>query len=406
MDDISIIRDLAKRYLDICDASTEEPKRKLWREHNSLRPAGRTPIYVRAFAWGEMPESKLLCQDSLLRGVEGFLRESLFRHSFRDDFIFEPYVTIQAMRRCEGWGLASTRNFADENSTGAFKEDYALKELSDIERLRVPFHAIDEDATAIAKAKVETALGGLLTVNVDRAPAYRMWSGDISTDLGHLRGIENIMMDMMDNPEWLHRLCGFMRDGILKAHDEAEAAGDWGLSAHQNQSMAYSSETRDPAANVNGVNRDELWCFMASQEFTAVSPEMFDEFLLQYQLPILKRFKLVAYGCCEDLSRKISSLRKIPNLRRIAVSPFANVGRCAEQIGRDYVLSYRPSPADMVAYGFDSDRVRRILRRDLALCKGCIVDITLKDVETVQGDPDRVRHWVEIARDVSGEFTT
>ena len=71
-----------------------------------------------------------------------------------------------------------------------------------------------------------------------------------------------------------------------------------------------------------------------------------EEFLLRYQLPILEKFGLVSYGCCEDLTRKIDMLRRIPNLRRIGIAPAADVAKCAEQIGRDYVLSYRPSPTD------------------------------------------------------------
>ncbi|NLB69423.1 MAG: hypothetical protein GX804_07050, partial [Lentisphaerae bacterium] len=136
----------------------------------------------------------------------------------------------------------------------------------------------------------------------------------------------------------------------------------------------------------------------------AVSPQMHDEFMLQYQLPILKHFGLVAYGCCEDLSQKIDILRQIPNLRRIAVAPFASVPVCAEQIGRDYVISYRPSPADMVGYGFNPDRIRKILRRDLHACRDLHVDITLKDVETVQSDPERVKKWLAIAREVVDEI--
>ena len=143
---------------------------------------------------------------------------------------------------------------------------------------------------------------------------------------------------------------------------------------------------------------------MAAQEYTGVSPAMHEEFLLRYQLPILREFGLVAYGCCENLTRKIAMLRQVPNLRRIAVSPFANVAKCAEQIGTDYVLSYRPSPTDMVGWGFDADRVRTIMRRDLEVCRGCHVDITLKDVETVQYDPSRVRRWVEITREVIEEI--
>jgi len=154
---------------------------------------------------------------------------------------------------------------------------------------------------------------------------------------------------------------------------------------------------------VNGVKREQLWCFTAAQEFALVSPAMHEEFLLRYQLPIMKKFGLVAYGCCEDLSNKITMLRQIPNLRRIAVSPFADVKSCAEQIGGDYVISYRPSPADMVSYGFDESRIRNILKRDLEYLKGTYFDITLKDVETVQSDPDRIRRWVALTREVIAE---
>ena len=129
-----------------------------------------------------------------------------------------------------------------------------------------------------------------------------------------------------------------------------------------------------------------------------------EEFFLQYQLPVLAKFGLVAFGCCEDLTCKIDMLRKIPNLRRIAVAPFADAARCAKQIGQDYVLSYRPSPADMVSYGFDRDRIRSILRRELEACKDTHVDITLKDVETVQADPARVQNWVQVTREVIDEI--
>lgn len=350
-----------------------------------------------------MPQSKCLCENKFIGQYESFFRNRLFWGGLGDDSVFEPWVTVGAIHVCSGWGVSGSRHYSDEPG-GSFKCDYPLKALSDVDRLRAPWHEIDEKATAERVRTLQDALGDILPVNVDRGPAYRMWTGDLSTDLGYLRGIENIMMDVMDNPEWLHRLLSFMRDGILRTHEQAEAAGDWGLSAHQNQSMPYAGELRDPAANVNGVKRNELWGYMAAQEFTAISPEMHDEFLLQYQLPILKHFGLVAYGCCEDLTRKIDMLRQIPNLRRIAVSPFANVAKCAEQIGRDYVLSYRPSPADMVSFGFDAERIRTILRRDLEACRQCHVDITLKDVETVERDPDRVKAWVAITREVITEL--
>jgi hypothetical protein len=96
---------------------------------------------------------------------------------------------------------------------------------------------------------------------------------------------------------------------------------------------------------------------------------------------------------------KIDMLRKIPNLRRIAVTPFANVAECAKKFGTDYVISYRPSPSEMVGYGMDLQRITGILRKDSDNLKGTHFDITLKDVETVQHDPNRIRNWVRIVRE-------
>jgi hypothetical protein len=265
---------------------------------------------------------------------------------------------------------------------------------------------IDEEATARNVSRLQDAVGDILEVNVDRAPVYTMWHSDISTDLAYLRGLEQVMWDMVDNPLWLHSLAAFMRDGVLKTHEEAERAGDWHLCNHQNQAIPYAAELSDPRANGPSVGRRQLWTFCAAQEFAQVSPAMHDEFLLQYQLPIISQYGLVAYGCCEDLGNKIDILRQIPNLRRIAVSPFADVQRCAEQIGDRYVLSWRPSPAEMVSVQFDPGHIRRTVRAalDAAQANGCHIDITLKDVETVQGEPRRVREWVRIVREVIAEY--
>ncbi len=399
--DRRVLRDLAARYAEVAAHPVQDERREMWRRHNSLHRT-RPLIYARAYAWREMPQSACSCEDPLARRYEETLRNLLFWAGLDDDSVFEPWLTVPAVHVCSGWGVEIERKRSGSPG-GSFKIDYPLRRPEDIERLREPWHEIDEEKTDETVSRLREAVSDLIEINVDRGPAYRMWSGDLSTDLGYLRGIEHFMVDMTDRPEWLHRLLDFLSAGVLKTHEEAQAAGDWGLSAHQNQAMPYALELDDPAPNANGVARSALWGYMAAQEFTAVSPAMHEEFLLRYQRPILEAFGLVAYGCCEDLSRKIDMLRAIPNLRRIAVSPFADVASCAEQIGTDYVVSYRPSPADMVSYDWDEERARAILSRDLRACAGCHVDITLKDVETVQRDPDRVRRWVALARRVAGE---
>ena len=397
-----ILRDLAKQYFAITQEPVQNERRHLWRQHNSLK-ATRPLIYTRAYAWHEMPFSKLTCVDPLFRHWENYFRRLLFWHSLDDDSIFEPWIAVRAAFKQQGWGFNVERHISDEER-GSFKVDYPIKSLDDFAKMVTPAHIIDEEQTRINFERMQEAIGDIIPVTLDLSPIYSQWVADLSTDLGYLRGIEHFMLDMLDNPEWLHSVVAFMSRGILKAQAEAETAGDWNLCAHNNQAMTYAEELSDPAPGVNGIKRSQLWCFMAAQEFTAVSPAMHEEFLLRYQMPIMSQFGLVAYGCCEDLTNKISMLRSIPNLRRIAVAPFANVARCAEQIGTDYVLSYRPSPTDMVGYGFNIDRIRGILKRDLTACRGTHVDITLKDVETVEHDPERVRKWVALTRAIIDEI--
>lgn len=394
--DRDLLRELAVEYLEICKDPVQEERKALWKRHNSLKKT-RPLIYIRAFAWQEMPGSKCFCRDPLFRYCEDFFRRHIFWNTLGDDSIFHPWLPVKASFKCTGWGIEGAHRYSGE-PRGSFKIDYPLKSPEDIDKLRIPEHEIDEAETAERVRRLQDAVGDIITVVADRSPAYMMWSGDISTTLGFLRGIENFMLDMLDNPQWLHRLVKFLAAGILKTHDEAEQAGDWNLCAHQNQAMPYAEELPDPAPGIS-VSKSRLWGYMASQEFTCVSPAMYNEFLLRYQMPILQRFGLVSYGCCENLTAKIHLLRQIPNLRRIGVSPFADLARCAEQIGRDYILSYRPSPADMVSYGLDAGRIRSILKNDFAVCKDSYFDITLKDVETVQGDTDRIRNWVNLVRD-------
>ena len=247
--DVGILRELARRYAEICSDPDQERRRGDWRRHNSLKRVERPLIYVRAFAWREMPGSGPERHDPLFRRVENFLRQSLFRSAFDDDFIFEPWVTLAAKLELPGegiWGPA-IRWTANREAGGAGAHQAPIKRLEDIEQLRPARHRVDEAETARRKEKLEEAIGDVITVAVDRGPVYRVTDADISSCLADLRGLEQVMWDMYDNPEWLHRLLSIMRDGILRNQAEAEEAGDWRLCNHDNQAMSYAEELPDPA---------------------------------------------------------------------------------------------------------------------------------------------------------------
>jgi len=402
--DVEVLRDLARQVRALATSDRMSESRNLWRDHNSLLRS-RVPVYMRWFATAhEIVDPHLACEDPLLRGHERRLRQLVFQGWLEDDYTIEPWHVVGARRVLpeDGpWGVSPTRTHSSD-AGGAWKEIAPLQDESDFDRLVTPRHVIDEEATARDAERLHDAIGDILPIVVDRAPAWMMWRGDLSTDIAHLRGLEQIMWDMYDNPAFLHRLLAFMRDGVLAAHEQAEAAGDFRLIDHQNQSMPYARELPDPSPSEDPVPRSRLWGYMAAQEYTLISPELTDEFMLQYQIPILERFGLSAYGCCEKMDAKISLARKIPNLRRVAVTPSSDPATCAEQIGTDYVASWRPNPAETVCCGFDADRIRTIVReaREAFDANGTVFDVCLKDIQTVEHQPERLRDFVRIVREV------
>ena len=207
------------------------------------------------------------------------------------------------------------------------------------------------------------------------------------------------MYALYEKPELVHSLMRFMRDAVLANLEQGEAAGDWSTADNQNYGMpAHTRGLPEPKANSYGARLKDLWFFAHAQEFEGVSPAQHQEFLLQYQMPIMERFGLVNYGCCETLNHKIDMLRTIPNLRRILMGPLADMKRGCEQIGKDYIVSWRPSP-EVVSHGFDEQRIRRIIRQGLMDSRGCHVEIMLKEMITIEGDISRLFKWTEIARE-------
>jgi hypothetical protein len=141
--------------------------------------------------------------------------------------------------------------------------------------------------------------------------------------------------------------------------------------------------------------------FGLAQMFSTVSPAMFEEYEINYMMPIFERFGLVYYGCCDPLDGKMNEVRKIPHLRKISMSPWANKERGAHEIGRDYVFSNKPNPAFISA--FNEEVIRKDLEETRAICKknGCALEFIFKDISTVGHEPLRLKKWADIATKVA-----
>jgi hypothetical protein len=221
-------------------------------------------------------------------------------------------------------------------------------------------------------------------------------------------GIAEAMIDLVERPELVHAGVERMVDAWMAELDQFEAMNLLALDCNNTRigSGGYGytrqlpGEKYDPA----WVRPHNMWGCSNAQIFAEVSPQMHWEFAVQHDLRWLARWGLTYYGCCEPLDRKIDILRRIPNLRKISVSPWCNTDRIVEKVGRDYVVSRKPLPAIVAEDSWQPQRARNELRDFLDKARGCHVELILKDISTVRRDPQRLWQWARIASEVAEEY--
>ena len=132
-----------------------------------------------------------------------------------------------------------------------------------------------------------------------------------------------------------------------------------------------------------------MWGFAESQETVGISPRMFEEFVFPYQLPLLERFGLNCYGCCEPLDKRWHVVKQTPRLRRVSRLALGGSERSLpNELGDRYIFSMKPHPADLAMEGFDEEQIRAALRHDFEVTRDCRVEAIMKDTHTIGNDPD------------------
>ncbi|MDR0655159.1 MAG: hypothetical protein LBG22_02495, partial [Treponema sp.] len=225
-------------------------------------------------------------------------------------------------------------------------------------------------------------------------------------NIAMFRGIENCLVDMVDRPELIHKtIAKFTEIGLARMEQkEKQDLLDYNIpSLHC--TPPYCNDL--PAKDFEGthVRLKDVWFRGMAQLFSSASPAMLDEFDLQYMKPLMEKCALVYYGCCEPLDKAISYLKKIPNMRKIGVSPWADIRSSAEQIGGDYVYARKPNPA-MVSGVFNREAVEKEITDTIKVCmeNKCPYEFVLKDISTVGGRPKNLIDWADTVMAVIDRF--
>ena len=191
------------------------------------------------------------------------------------------------------------------------------------------------------------AFGDLLPVAI-RSGTYG--NNYLTQRLMRLMSMETFFLAMYDCPDKLHAVMTMLKDNAKRMAQWAEREGLLVLN-NGNQctcGTCFNFTTLLPKAPVapGQVKLTDMWSSMDSQETVGVSPDLFHEFCFPYYRELAELYGLVYWGCCEPADPLWeNSLSKLPNLKAVSISRWANQRYMADALaGKGIVYSRKPNP--------------------------------------------------------------
>ncbi len=399
-EDNAVLVRLAERVAGIAAGSRMEEVRRLWYGVNTLQKTRPAVFCDPENGWNEIiTETQMECRGKLARRWEMDLRKEIFwGEEMGDDKPVEPFFDVPYTVSPDDWGLAPI--YHKTGALGSYVWEAPIRDYAtDLKKLHAPQFEIDWETTRGMLEIAKNVFGELLTV---RLKGIWWWSLGLTWPAATLRGLSNLMVDFVDHPDELKGLLSAISRGHLSKLDYLEVEGLLSLNNDGTYvgSGGYGFTDELPQKDFTGkVRCRDLWGFTESQETVHVSPAMYEEFVFPREKPIMERFGLTCYGCCEPLHGRWKTVSRHHGLRRVSCSPWADLEKMAESLEDRYVLSMKPNPAAIATPQIDEQSIRSQLRRALDVAKGCVVEIIMKDNHTIGGRPENVVKWCRIAKE-------
>ncbi len=408
--DINRLRELGRQKHEAANLPEMQERKKRWQSANDLQMT-IPPIYVNEICWSEIQSDELAlhCTHPFARELEEFLLQELycFNHDLGDiivdDFIENPLVVYDS-----GFGIdeeVDIKSTEYNNDIVSRHFHILIATMDDIEKIREPEVLVDHERTRQYGELMEEIFGGIIEIRTigSRGLWFTPWDYLIRV-MGVNETLENLYLE----PEFVEATVKRYCDMAMVRMQKYRELGIW---ASNNAPVRVGSggygiisALDDPDKHLMHCPTQQMWGCGNAQIFSGVSPAMHWQFSLQYEMEWLRQFRVTYYGCCEPLSGKMDIMDRIPNLRKVSVSPWSNVEAAAERCRGKYVMSCKPSPAIFAEQSFDEGEAKRNIEHILNATKGCSIELVMKDISTLHFRPEILWRWANIARETISEY--
>ena len=401
-EEIGILQELAEQYMEIAALPSQKETKGLWEDLNRCNMQ-RPLVVIDQIPWHEMDVDGFLknqITEPYWRGVETELRRTIYKwRHMPADMVFNPYIVLPRPITNTGYGIKILEEVVTtdiRNDVVSHQFENQLKEYEDLEKIVTPKAILDTAAEKEIRQQAEIIFDGIapfvmtgITMHLGIWDAISQWMG-----------VESIYIDLIERPEFLHALMEKLTVSTITLIEQMNR--DKLFDVYSNMchcSYTFSDDLPPASSDKNAPISGDVWAFGLAQLFTSVSPAVTAEFEAAYMERIFPYFGAIYYGCCDRLDDRLDVITRLPGIRKISCSPWSKREVFAEKLPRGYVMSNKPNPAVLAASTVDIAEARRDIRRTVDAAKkfNTPLEIILKDISTLQYEPQRLWEWSKMA---------
>lgn len=402
--EMDVLKRLAEQWASIAAQPVHQEKSTLWQKMNDLESV-RPMVWINEIPWHEMnhqDELTLKCKHVWARSQEDHMRKIIYQwNHMPGDMVLNPWLDCPLSIHSTDFGIVEDVEIALTDSTSDVVSRHfniQIRDMDDLEKIEMPHITHNVEATEIRFQAMKNLFESILPVKKQGQTHIWFTPWDY---LVRWWGVQELMMDLIMRPDMVHAFYERMVQAWMVELDQFETQKLLSLDNNNTRigsgGYGYSSQLPGEAYDPEWVRPVNMWGCSNAQIFSEVSPEMHWEFAIEHDLKWMERWAMTYYGCCEPLAGKGHLLKRIPNLRKVSFSPWNDTRKGIEELGDDYVISRKPSPAIFATGSFDAAQARREIREFLEIAGGkCQIELIMKDISTVKYDPSRLWEWESI----------
>ncbi len=406
--DKEVLRRLGTELAGIAALPVHAETARLWRRLNDLDSV-RPMVWINEIPWHEMNVDDELTVRTVhpwARELETRIRRTIYQWKhMRGDMVVSDYLDCPLAIHSTDFGIHEDVDVArtDEGNEIVSRHFHIqIASMEDIEKIKMPRVTHNERMTELAFSTMRDLFKDIMPVK--KVGQTHIWF----TPWDYLirwTGVQEAMIALYEQPDmvnaavermvdaWMVELDQFVLQNLLSLDNDNTRIGSGGY--------GYVSKLPGDDYTPARVKPHNMWGCSNAQIFSEVSPEMHWEFAMRHDFRWLERWGLTYYGCCEPLQNKVHLLRKIPNLRKVSVSPWNDLTRILPALAGDYAASVKPSPAIFVDDGFSREAVEDTLKKAIAAGgDDSHIEFIMKDISTVRYKPQNLWTWSDAAMDV------